>query len=377
MSGKHLRSLDGLRGVAILLVVVYHLFPHRGAGFLGYLTSGAWFGVDLFFVLSGFLITGILFDTQGAPFFYRNFYIRRALRLSPVYIVFIALAAIFQRQPTGHPWYISAAFILYASNLVLFFIPNFQWGLPVVTGHTWSLAVEEQFYLMWPWIVTRLRTRRRILYACLWGTLMALTLRLVCNHFVTRNLWFLYYELPTRADSLLMGAAAAMLYRIPGFLEQHLNKIRIAGGLAALTFLALAFRARTFFFVAPPIDTWGFTLLAIASAALLLSAIQPNSHIGRALAHPFLRFYGRYSYGLYLFHQAPNNYDTIYLWPIFEAHIHPLWLAGAIHLLLILGLSTAVAVLSFRFIEQPFLRLKKRFPDQPVALSKHETAVAT
>ena len=364
MPQKHLLSLDGLRGLAVLLVVFYHVFPHRDTGILGILSSASWCGVDLFFVLSGFLITGILFDTQGAPNYFRNFYMRRTLRLFPVYIVFILFVLLFPHPSNGYPWWLTFLFIAYASNIVLFAFPDFQFGLPLVTGHIWSLAVEEQFYLIWPWLLTRLKTRRNILIASLSGSLFALVLRLILSQTLHRSLWFLYLELPTRADALLLGAAAAMLYRQPGFLTNHLNKIRLTGALAALTYLAMCLRTHTFFFVSNPIFTWGYTLLALAAACLLLISLPRASWTGRLLAHPFLRFYGRYSYGLYLFHQAPAQYDFLYLDPIFARYLHPLWLAAILHFIVVLAAATALAVLSFRFIEQPFLNLKKRFPER-------------
>ena len=365
MSGKHLASLDGLRGLAILLVVFYHIFPHRDTGLLGFLSSASWCGVDLFFVLSGFLITGILFDAQGAPAYFRNFYMRRTLRLFPVYIVFISIVLLLPHQPTGHAWWLTALYVCYAANIVLFFIPSFQVGLPLVVNHIWSLSVEEQFYLLWPWIVTRLKTRRRIFIACICGSIAALALRLFIATLHLTNLLFVYYELPTRADALLLGAAAAMLYRTPGFLAKHLTIVRITAVLAPLIYFTMALHAHTFFFAAKPINTWGYTLLAVTATSVLLLAVHPGSWTGHFFANPFLRFYGRYSYGLYLFHQAPAQYDILYLEPIFTRHIHPLWLAAILHFLVVLALATALAVLSFRFIEQPFLNLKRKFPERP------------
>jgi peptidoglycan/LPS O-acetylase OafA/YrhL len=297
---------------------------------------------------------------------------RRALRLFPVYIVVALFIVLFPHPSNGHAWWVNFLYLAYASNLVFFTFPDFQFGLPLVTGHLWSLAVEEQFYLIWPWLVTRLKTRRNILIACLSGAVAALALRLLLSHTLTRSLWFLYLELPTRADSLLLGGAAAMLYRQPNFLPAHLNKVRITGTLAALTYLALCLYAHTFFFASAPVNTWGFTLLALTFACLLLTCLPNASWTGRFLANPFLRFCGRYSYGLYLIQQAPGNYDLLYLRPLFTSHIHSLVLAAILYFLTVLALATALAVLTFHLIEQPFLKLKKRFPDRP----RPQTALA-
>ena len=366
MSGKHLQSLDGLRGLAVLLVVFYHVFPHRDTGILGILSSASWCGVDLFFVLSGFLITGILFDAQGAPAYFRNFYMRRTLRLFPVYIVFILFILLFPHPSNGYPWWINLLYLAYASNLVFFTFPDFQFGMPLVTGHIWSLAVEEQFYLLWPWLVTRLKTRRNILLACLSGSLFALALRLILSHTLHRSLWFLYLELPTRADALLLGGAAAMLYRQPGFVTTHLNKIRLAGAFSALTYLAMCLHTHTFFFVSSPIFTWGYALLALAAISLLLIALPPGSWSGRVLSHRFLRFYGRYSYGLYLFHQLPEQYDYLYVQPSSPATSTPSGWPAILHFMAAVALATPPSPSSASASSSsPSSTSKKRFPDRP------------
>lgn len=362
MSRKHYAALDGLRGVAILLVIIYHAFPHRGTGWVGYLSSAGWVGVDLFFVLSGFLITGILYDTKDSEHFLRNFYVRRALRLFPIYLIFIALVLLIHRGPGEHSWSLTVAYLLYGSNVIRFFLPDFKNIGMIETGHLWSLAVEEQFYMVWPWMVILLATRRRILRASLYGCVAALILRLVLARLPFADYGFIYLELPTRADALLMGAALAMLVRDPGFMARlSLSRIRIIGLLAAFGFLAMSLRLHSFFFGLAPIDTWGISLTALASACVLLLSLQPQSWTNRILSHRVLRFYGRYSYGLYLFHFAPAKYLERYLLPNVSAHIQSALIAGIIDLAIVLGASTGLAVLSFHFIEEPFLRMKRRF----------------
>jgi peptidoglycan/LPS O-acetylase OafA/YrhL len=172
LSGKYVPALDGIRGLAILAVLVTHSVPRLPATGLGYwcnqLIELGTFGVDLFFVLSGFLITGILLDSKDAPNYFRNFYARRFLRLFPVYylyLIFIALLlpaihrAIHTHMPDfgGNWWW----FLLYSCNLKPDHAAN-----DAYLGHFWSLAVEEQFYLVWPAVVLLL-SRRRLTYFCI------------------------------------------------------------------------------------------------------------------------------------------------------------------------------------------------------------------
>jgi peptidoglycan/LPS O-acetylase OafA/YrhL len=359
---KHFASLDGLRGLAILAVVAYHYFPHRGTGWFGYLASASWAGVDLFFVLSGFLITGILFDTLNTKNFYKNFYMRRVLRLFPVYLVFMCVVLLIARGTVPHLWAVALSYLLYAPNLVRLFDPGIFTVGSVQTGHLWSLAVEEQFYLIWPWIIVSLGSRRRILRFCIYGSIATLALRLILIHVVPASGSFFYIELPTRADSLLIGAAVAMIFRDPELRSKvRLRYVRIAGLAAAAGFLALGLSIHTFFWQTPPISTWGFSLTAIASAALVFLAMTPGTWTSRIFSNSVLRLYGRYSYGLYLIHFAPKYYyDEVFL-PAISNRVHPAWLAGTIGFAIVLAASTAAAVLSFHIIEMPFLKMKKRF----------------
>src|SRR4051812_19455215 len=218
--------------------MLYHLFPHRGTGLFGYICSASWIGVDLFFVLSGFLITGILFDTLKTENFYRIFYIRRPLRLFPIYLIFIGIIALLAYFNGIYVGWAIWPYLLYGSNIARFFYPDMVSIGPVHTGHLWSLAVEEQFYLAWPWILAMLGTRRRILGFSLYGIGTALALRLLLAALPLADKKFIYLELPTRADTLLLGAVAAMLYRSPQWMTMlKPARIRFVGLAALLGFI--------------------------------------------------------------------------------------------------------------------------------------------
>ena len=215
---SHWPALDGLRGTAILAVLVCHyasLLPRTPA--VGLLEIG-WAGVDLFFVLSGFLITGILLDARGTPNYFRNFYARRALRIFPLYYGFLVvtlLVSLVVRLAPGashegirHLWAAQPSLWTYTVN---YWIPTQTgwnpWSEMVIP--LWSLSVEEQFYLVWPLVVCRL-SERGLVRLCVGIVAGALLLRLSLTAAGVDWSW-LYFVTPARADSLAAGALLALL----------------------------------------------------------------------------------------------------------------------------------------------------------------------
>ncbi len=370
MAGNRIRGLDGLRGIAILLVILFHYINSSALGVFGRLCRTGWVGVDLFFVLSGFLITGILFEAQHKEGYLRNFYARRLLRLFPAYFVFVGLVLLLAHGPGEYPWRITAPYLLFGANIVYIFAPDLRYMGPTTVGHLWSLALEEQFYLLWPWLVALLATRRKILTTCLAGICGSLCLRLLLANapLPPRTL---YAELPTRADALLMGAAIAMLVRDPRFdLRRSIGYIRTAGIIAAIAFWWMGHRIG-FSFDRVPVKTWGFSCTAVGAAAAVLLAMTEGTWTNRLCSTRVLQFFGKYSYGIYLIHLAPNRqYWQFQDW--LHNYIPQLWLASIVGFLAMLGAVTLTAMLSYNLIEQPFLRLKKRFesykplPEEPV-----------
>lgn len=372
MVTKRIRGLDGLRGVAILLVMLFHYVKPSGLGVFGRFCSAGWIGVDLFFVLSGFLITGILFDVRNEPGYLRNFYVRRVLRLFPAYFVFACVTLLLAQGPGEYPWRITAPFLFYGANLVYLFEPNFQSIGPVTVIHLWSLALEEQFYLIWPWLLALAATRERILKMCVVGMVGSLGLRLMLAN-ADLPPAALYAELPTRADSLLIGAAIAMMVRDPRFdLRRIIQHVRAAGVIAAIAFLWMG-HATGFSFKTEPIKTWGFSCVAVAAGAAVLLARTEGTWTNQLCATRLLRFFGKYSYGMYLIHFAPDQQFLRFLtW--LHYFIPRQGITGIVGFLVILAVVTVAAVLSFHLIEEPFLRLKRRFEDQRAAT---ETPIGT
>ena len=368
--------LDGLRGVAILLVLV-----HNSGTVSGELSSVAlklwaslvnpgWVGVQLFFALSGFLITRILLESKGASGYFRRFYMRRVLRIFPLYyaalavVFFVAphvrgLEALAERGPRSSLWYWS-----YLANWALPF-----GGLVPSLGHFWSLAVEEQFYIVWPALVLLLRER----------SLAMLCAAMAFGALIVRATFFMIYEPVTagsaaynftiaRCDALAMGALVALLVRHPEAMRAALRwSWRAVLGIAVVL-LGIFVKQRGFNSLEFPIATVGQTLLAVLSAALVLLCIAPSSSAAtvgwqRAMSAPWLRSVGKYSYAIYVIHLPLSR--------VLRPHFTSRLSSGsaterlAEHVAYVVGifvLSYVLALVSWHAIEQPFLRLKRFFP---------------
>jgi peptidoglycan/LPS O-acetylase OafA/YrhL len=361
-SSRHYAALDGLRGVAILSVMLYHFTGgYKGANpalrLWSAIADAGWMGVDLFFVLSGFLITGILYDTTQDEHKVKNFYARRALRIFPLF--YAVLFALMLLTPVLHfHWRAEHLFyFFYLSNVAVLFAPNFQppsqW---INLGHLWSLAVEEQFYMLWPFIIWRVRQRTTLLWAILsvliaGPLLRALLLAEGMNSIAMSRLLF------TRADSLLFGGGVALLVRGPLANRIPAQRILIiaASLLALLLLLAHGPEATS-----PWICTIGYTAIAACSASLIYLAQQGSNWASNLFGRPLLQFFGRYSYGLYIFH----GLYFVYLRHLATTLGYKVR-SGVLAQLLIFAfgflLSIALALLSYHFFEAPLLKLKRRF----------------
>jgi len=356
----HRPSLDGVRGIAVLSVVMAHaqalIFGRPIFSWFDF--SGGFIGVDIFFVLSGFLITSLLLQehqTTGTISL-KNFYIRRALRLLPALVLLLVAMLIYSRLALSAEvgWQtlrFAGVVILYLTN----WARAFEW-IPGsnLLGHLWSLAVEEQFYLLWPpvlLILLRLRLSRRALVILMVGLIFLVLLRridLLSHGGITQGRVYLGSD--TRADSLLVGCLAAMLHAWRMLPDSRLFRVLLrTATVMALPVLFIYFldafgvRSRTFF-------TFGLTVVAFVAGVLILQAMQssPNPLL-YVLENGFLVYLGKISYGLYL-------------WHFFAIEITlGLRVGSAMKLALsLLGLFGITAT-SFYCVERPFLSLKTRF----------------
>ena len=293
---KRIPALDGLRGVAILLVLLTHVRALPDDNLVDHCLNVAliagYSGVDLFFVLSGFLITGVLLDAKrgGEPHAYRSFYLRRALRILPLYYGVVAVMVIFDIGGTRRVqwWY-----WLYLANVGP--MRARPWAGP---AHFWSLAIEEQFYLVWPFVVLRL-SERRLLQLCAGGVVLALVSRAALSAAHVDPLWIQYMPF-TRMDTLLAGAALAVFVRRPGGLGAFVPRAIRWGLVAGIVFGALYVAHEGLGRWHAAFYTVGYSAAAVMYASALVLAVA--GPLARPLAHPVLRFFGKYSYGMYVYH---------------------------------------------------------------------------
>lgn len=353
---QYFPALDGLRGLAILVIVIYHNF-----GFIEKYFFFGWLAVDLFFVLSGFLITDILLKELGSKNYLRNFYVRRLLRIFPLYYLSLVIFLIVLPQlntPLRLDYYTDNQVWIwtYLQNwLYVFKNPTDTSSL----NHLWSVAVEEQFYLFWPLVILLVKKPKHLLIciAFLLAAVFGLRLWAWMNHVSG----FAYYNLYTftRIDGICIGCTIALMQRInPGFLKK--NTAFIVLSFAILNF-AFFFVNRYYEFTFPYLALVGYTTFAMVLGLLVNQAVtRENKWINLFLDISFLKFFGRISYGFYLFHWP------LYLWlsPYLSAWLEGFtsgWVTQFIASLISTAAAILLSILSFNFFEKYFLRLKHKF----------------
>ena len=395
---KHFPALDGLRGLAILLVLATHYVMvaptanwfERG---IKSICNHGWAGVDLFFVLSGFLITGILYDCKGQESYFKNFYARRTLRVFPLYYGFLAvLLLVMLAVKLSSNWVSDAPHL---ANLwrVQPYLWTYTFNIACAFGHgsahlgqLWSLSVEEQFYLIWPLVIFAC-SRKTAMRVCVVLIFTALLLRLVLTLFVPQV--DVYFLTPTRMDPLAMGALAALLIRAPGRLN---ISVRTVAGIFLAASALLAFRFTLALFTkamdhapvhthtAAMLPSWKnlwdnvfiFSVVGVLFVCLLLLTILPGSIFQRPFSKFFsassLRTAGKYSYGWYVFHFPLWTFSiTSLIWLHQLRTVHN---SLAIYLAFVAAnffISLSMAIGSYHLYERHFLKLKRKFPERVAA----------
>ncbi len=361
--GSHISELDGIRGIAILTVLLYHLFCYsmlRGswtglAQIAVRATRNLSHGVDLFFVLSGFLITGILLDSCLDPHYFRNFYARRALRILPLYYAVLLVILLCYRN--------SGSYVL----LSFFHLSNISTilGISMVNGAIWSLSVEEHFYLFWPCIVRKLTLRNLALVAAMVWLIepLARCIAFPYVHTVFPYTWF-------RLDGIASGALIACFVRSSRYSLPRAKHMAIVlaclGLLLEIVGSPWSIRQHQTRFGAtfeyPPID--------LICAAIVLWAASMS---GRPEAHIFrlwpLRLSGDLSYCLYLCHcMVMDAFDTG--WKLLGHSAATMNFGGiVVRAAAVLAVSFIIALISRAVIERPALRAKRFFePDTTTGL---------
>ncbi len=385
--GNRYREIDGLRALAAFLVIWGHSVEMAGTistqgAFTDYYTNIGRLGssgVTLFFIISGFLITGILIDTKDQPRKFKNFYIRRTLRILPLYylgIFFIFILMLFFRQ-SGGDYYLPSVFmyhILFINNWVPFFDPdNFATTYADLSwfAHLWSLAVEQQFYIVWPVLFFFMfrKTDQRQMLLFIAGLIMLSTLLRV---YFTYSFYWLpaYIGTLTRMDALFMGAALAVML---SYEPETLKKINVAARpivpflASVLLFVFLITAGKTAFLIHIPLSI--VPLTACLYFFLVNAMILPgrNSNLRKHLKNRAVLHAGTISYGLYIY-SAPVQIALGNI--LILCGSKDFWFNHAVMLLLGLGITYLMATLSYAYIEKPIMRLKKTW----APYERHEKA---
>lgn len=378
----HMPAIDGLRGIAILLVLIHHFTPVvSGTWFTKKMLTVAhtgWVGVDLFFVLSGFLITSILLRTKNAPDYFLNFYARRTLRIFPIYyatlaVVLLGLPALLTVPYVGTA--ITAAFgrlvsdlptmingqswlWLYGSNVKIA-VAGERWG---AVNHFWSLAVEEHFYLVWPLVVyfcSRAKLKQVCLTLILAAPIMRVMLALGGFDSVVS-----YVLTPTRMDSMALGGLmAALLAEKDGMLKWR-PRIAIGAIVSLIGLAAIAGYHRRLDRDDFATTFVGYTFLALVSAWIVLECgrIKKGTTACNVISNPVFASLGRYSYGIYVTHMFfAKTYDILLPYTTLHRLTGSYAAAIIIHAVGCILMSWGIAWVCFHAFEKHFLRLKSLF----------------
>ena len=346
--------LDGIRAGAVLIVIAFHFWQGFAVGpytLVGKLAVWGQTGVDLFFVLSGFLITRVLLASKGSAQFLRQFYARRALRIFPVYyMTLLAFYVVWPLlgwstwTPLSRQWW----FWAYMQNIPATFAPSLAAG----PGHFWSLAVEEHFYLLWPLLVMRL-DRKQLLQISGLAVVISIMCRIVFIQYAT------FYFTLARLDGLAIGSALA-LARLAGsdglvrFVKPARRILLFGGPCLAATQLLISGSGIVV------VQVFKSTALALLYACGIVLAIESRPHrlIARVLSNRILASIGRYSYGMYVFH------------PFILGSLHRAGLAySLVGLTVSVWLTYLAAFISWTLIESRFIALRRYFEEPPGQMS--------
>lgn len=380
---SHYPALDGVRGIAIVWVIAHNVavadgawFPNLAGRLFAAGTDAGWVAVTLFFALSGFLITGILLDSRQLPDYYRSFYARRVLRIFPLYyavllVAFVLLPLVMSPLPPRLAADQPDQFWLWA------YLSNWTQPRSVASNafpHFWSLAVEEQFYLLWPLLV-RPRSARGVLQLCIGVAALSLGIRAGMVAMGASE-EALYTFSVSRMDALALGGAAAALLRMPHVRARLMPKAAAVMAAAAAVFVLCVLVLHGLPRDGARTHTVGYTLLAISFALLMLAlALADTDRSSSWWSVPWraapLRVLAKYSYAMYVFHKILAE---VVGQPLMRSQ-GDAWLkslpVNVSYVVVNVLASLVLAMLSYHLFEKRFLQLKPRF-----ALSRAATVAS-
>jgi peptidoglycan/LPS O-acetylase OafA/YrhL len=354
-----IKSLDGLRGLAIILVLLFHNFLFLKIANIG------WIGVDLFFALSGFLITRILLNTKANPHYYKNFFIRRMLRIFPLYYV-ISISCIlfgyFIYAPLITPITTNAAYYLTYTQNILFTLNN-DFVPKTIINHFWSLCVEEHFYLIWPFIIYYLSPKKILIVS----SILIILSKVISVCMVAYDLTYVpvYVFSLTRFDSLLSGSLIAVIcLHWKYILEKYLIR-----SIISISFIMLVFYGYTFikhngsFAALNPenaiMDSYSLIILlnSLLFSCMIAFALYDNK-FSRFVSNKIFTQLGKYSYGIYVYHLPIYLLLGPILKDIISTTVHSKTIGSISSSFILTALACTVSIISYNLFEKKFMALK-------------------
>jgi peptidoglycan/LPS O-acetylase OafA/YrhL len=356
----HIAALDGIRGTAAAAVFIYHYgggarSSNLALHFIGETIHLGWAGVSLFFVLSGFLITGILLDSMQRPKWWRTFYVRRTLRIFPLYYAAL-LGLVLVNLLVRTPW--SSIFPIWPFFFYLQDIPHLvrikALGPLFTVGHFWSLAVEEQFYLAWPLFLLLARTRNKVRQLCLGVFLVSLASRICIFGFHLNSDWAVYF-ISGRAGEMAAGAFLAATLRGSERDRRHvLHGAKLALPASLVGVVTIVLLTEETGAMEPWMGSLGTALLSQLFMALIALSLQPGI-AQKIFSLPILRWLGKVSYGIYVYHLLLY---PVFIWIAHQLHPTPDKTYQVVLAAVALVGTLLAATISFATLEKAFLRLK-------------------
>ncbi|MBK7434447.1 MAG: acyltransferase [Chitinophagaceae bacterium] len=354
------KNLDGLRAIGILMVMVQHYY----AAFIP--VSALWTSIDLLFALSGLLITGILIETKEDPGYFRKFYMRRILRIFPLYYLLIGLFSLYVYFISVNP----SAFTYFKSNIICFLTYTrngyfIHAGVPPAghINHTWSLAIDEQIYLAWPFLIWLCRNKRQLLILCGFTFIFSLVFRILYNQHIdasgSLHPYPYFHNTFSRLDAFASGA---FLYCLLRFVPQQLSN-RKATAILVLTLIAFiacgladhSFERRGYF-----MRNFGCSIAGIHFCTWLYFAVKKNNPLVNFICSSrWLVYTGKISYSLYVFHW----FLLILLLPRISNLLTSLtgYTSSFVSVSLCFLATFLISALSYAYFEKPFMNLKRKF----------------